>query len=295
MTIATTIEPTAATTGPLPEIQEGEEQRLLTFSPPVRSFEGKAKPHEPFWRFVNKADSESGQAELELYGVISEYAWFDDDITPRMFKEQLYQAGNGGPILMRVDSPGGDPFAASVIRSILMDYPGEVTAKIEGMAASAAVTVVLGADKVQILDSAYMMIHDPYFAVMFAILTVSDLERWARALTGLKEGMVDAYVGQTGLKAEEVSRMMADETWMSARQAVNYGFADEVVPGGDMATEMSARNVAVMNCLNNYAHVPPAIKRAYSQLAPERNAAEPDPEALDALRGRVQSILKENK
>ena len=260
---------------------------------PIRSFEGSAKPHEPFWRFVNAAESESKQVELEFYGVISEYSWFEDDITPKLFKEQLYAVGNGAPVLLKIDSPGGDVFAASVIRSTLMDYPGRITARVEGIAASAAVMVTMGAEMVQVMDSAYMMIHDPYVALLFAILFPEDLVKLSKALMSIKDGMLDVYAKRTGLVEDELAQMMADETWMSARQAVNFGFANEVISGG---TKQQAKidNLAFVNSLRNYAHVPPAIMRAYTSLSTHRAAAEHsgNEQELQALRERVQTILR---
>jgi len=103
---------------------------------PIRCFDGNAQPYEPFWRFVNEAESESGQAELELYGVLSEFSWFDDDITPKKFKDDLYKYGKGGPVLLKINSPGGDVIAASVMRTIMTESPGEITARVDGLAAS---------------------------------------------------------------------------------------------------------------------------------------------------------------
>lgn len=72
---------------------------------PIRCFDGNAQPHEAFWRMRNAAET-GGDPEIELYGVISEYSWFDDDITPKMFKDDLYKLGNGGPITVRIDFAG---------------------------------------------------------------------------------------------------------------------------------------------------------------------------------------------
>ena len=263
------------------------------FHEPIRSFEGNAKPHQAFWRFVNAADSESGQVELELYGILSEFSWFGDEITPKMFKDQLYKVGNGAPILLKIDSPGGDVFAAAAMRSMLMDYPGEVTARVDGIAASAAVMVTMGAARVQIMDHAYMMIHDPAFGVM-GYLDIGFLELLLEALNSIKEGILAVYSKRTGISEEELSQLMADELWMSARQAQARGFADEIVTGG--VNTAKTNNGAFVNCFRNYAHVPPAIMRAYSSIAP-RAAAEVsgNEQDLQSLRERVQTILNKEK
>jgi len=263
---------------------------------PIRCFDGNAQPHEPFWRFVDAAESESGQAELELDGVISEYSWFEDDITPKMFKDELYAIGQGGPVLLKVNSPGGDVIAASVMRSILSEYPGEITARVIGMAASAAVAVTTAAKTVQILDTAYMMIHDPAVVVFLAMLDIETLGKLRDDLKNIKDGLVPTYAARTGLSEDKISRMMADETWMSARQAVEYGFADQVIEGGQAAIQ---NKVAFVNCLRNYAHVPPALLQADppENIPPAADSSQPaaaDETEREAqtLRERVRQILE---
>jgi ATP-dependent Clp protease protease subunit len=90
-----------------------------------------------FWVWKNTAETEpDAERVLELNGTIAEESWFDDDITPAMFKDELFSGS--GPITIWINSPGGDCIAASQIYSMLMDYKGNVTVKIDGIAASAA-------------------------------------------------------------------------------------------------------------------------------------------------------------
>ncbi|GEM_PF-1195752 len=221
-----------------------------------RCFEGKAKPGEPFWTFRDAAET-GGDPELEFYGVISEWSWLDDEVTPKKFKDQLYKTGKGGPITVRMDSPGGDPVAASTISSIISSYPGKVTMQIDGEAASAAVLVALAASHIRIQDTAYMMIHDPAVIVWMAALNIETLGRLRDALKSIKQGLMSSYAARTGLSVERLSRMMTNTTWMSAQEAVEFGFADEVVKGGQ---ERPARQFE--NILRNYANVPAALLNA---------------------------------
>jgi len=225
---------------------------------PIRCFEGNAKSYEPFWNFIDSAKSESGETELELDGVISEFSWMGDEITPKLFKDQLYEFGKGGPVLLKVNSPGGDVIAASRMRAILTDYPGDVTARIDGIAASAAVAVVMAASKVKMMDSAYMMIHDPAVVVFLAQLDIETLGNLRDDLKSIKDGIVPVYAQRTGLGEDKISRMMTAETWMSAREAVENGFADEVITGGQKAKDKE-NNVAFVNALHNYINVPSAL------------------------------------
>jgi len=268
---------------------------------PIRCFEGSANPYEPFWKFRDAAEP-GGSTELELYGPISEYSWLGDEITPKKFKDDLNKFGSGGPVLLKINSPGGDPIAASVMRTIMMEYSGEITTRIDGMAASAAVAVALAGKSIKIMDTAYMMIHDPAVVVMMAALNIETLGALRDDLKSIKQGLVDTYAARTGLNADRVSRMMTAETWMSAQEAVSYGFADEVISGGQKPANQFS-NMAFVNALQNYVNVPQALlpRDAEAESMPEsRDQAEakPDPRKVEALRNylkvHAQSKIKEN-
>ena len=261
---------------------------------PIRCFDGNAQPHEPFWTFINQADSESGLTELELSGVISEFSWMGDEITPQLFKDQLYAVGKGGPVLLKVNSPGGDVVAASRMRAILTDYPGPVTARVDGMAASAAVAVVMAASRVKMMDSAYMMIHDPSVVVVLAMLDIETLTSLRDELKSIKDGLVPIFAERTGLAEDKLARMMTNETWMSAREAVELGFADEVITAGQKKT---VADKAFVNCLNTFAHVPPALMQALQTVNPASDLDSSEPfdaekeRQAQSLRIRVNQIL----
>ena len=235
---------------------------------PIRCFEGNAQPHEPFWKWVNV---DTDQPEMELNGVISEYSWLEDEITPKKFKDDLYKFGRGGPITMKINSPGGDVIAASMMRAIMSEYPGEITAQIEGVAASAAVIVSISASKVRIMDSAYMMIHDPAVVVFMAMLDIETLGQLRDNLRSIKDGIVPAYAQKTGMSEERVSNMMRKETWMSAREAVDYHFADEIITGGQKP-KTSIQNIAFVNVIQTYENVPPALLETAEPVDVERES-----------------------
>jgi len=221
---------------------------------PVRIIEGTAKPFERFWNLRSAEDSESGEPEIEFYGPISEYSWWGDEITPNMFKDDLEKHGQGGPVTIRIHSPGGDVFAASAIRAMIADYPGKVTTRIDGLCASAATYVAMAGDHVVMQDSAFFMIHDPW---TITIGGVEELKTTINFLKTIKDGIVETYQNKTHMEAEELARMMSNETWMTARQAQEKGFVDEVVSVGDAKPfKLQLQNMAVLNCLRGYEHVP---------------------------------------
>jgi ATP-dependent Clp protease protease subunit len=228
---------------------------------PMRVIEGSTNPFEAFWKFTDAAQSESGEVELEFFGPISEYSWWGDEVTPDMFKNELYQKGGGKPVTVLVNSPGGEVIAASVIRSILQEYPGKITADIVGLAASAATIMVTGADHIRMRESALFMIHDPSG---LAWGTIDEIKQFIDILKTVKDSIVDAYQTKTKMDREKLAKMMTDETWMTAREAKDYGFIDEVVTGSIKKANMSNMAVGFANCLSNYSNVPEALKALLS-------------------------------
>lgn len=175
-----------------------------------------------FWKWTNQAEAE--ERVLELNGTIAEESWFDDDITPRMFKEELYSGT--GPITIWINSPGGDCIAASQIYSMLIDYKGEVTVKIDGIAASAASVIAMAGTKVVIAPTALIMIHNPSTS---ANGDHRDMSKTIEVLNEVKESIINAYEIKTGLSRAVLSHMMDAVTWMNANKAIELGFADEIL------------------------------------------------------------------
>ena len=161
---------------------------------------------------------------LELNGTIAEESWFEDDVTPRMFKDELYSGD--GPITVWINSPGGDCIAASQIYSMLIDYKGEVTVKIDGIAASAASVIAMAGNKVLMSPTSLMMIHNP---AMAAFGDYRDMEKAIDVLNEVKESIINAYQIKTNKSRAMLSKLMEAETWMNANKAIELGFADGIL------------------------------------------------------------------
>ena len=138
-----------------------------------------------------------------------------------MFRDELF-AGNGD-VIVWINSPGGDCIAASRIYAMLMDYKGNVTVKIDGIAASAASVVAMAGTTVLMAPTAMMMIHNP---ATLAFGDHADMKKAIEMLDEVKESIINAYEIKTGLSHAQLSHMMDDTTWMNARKAVELGFAD---------------------------------------------------------------------
>lgn len=177
-----------------------------------------------FWNWIKVQNNETEERELELNGTIAEESWFDDDVTPRMFKDELFSGS--GPITIWINSPGGDCIAASQIYSMLMDYKDEVTVKIDGIAASAASVIAMAGTKVKMAPTALIMIHNPSMA---AFGERKDMEKAINILNEVKESIINAYELKTGQSRTVLSHLMDNETWMNANKAIQLGFADEIL------------------------------------------------------------------
>lgn len=175
-----------------------------------------------FWNWVK--DEKSDTRTLYLDGVIAEESWFDDDVTPKAFKADLY-AGEGD-IVIWLNSPGGDCIAASQIYTMLMDYKGKVTVKIDGIAASAASVIAMAGTTVLMAPTALMMVHNP---LTVAIGDSEEMQKAIAMLSEVKESIINAYEIKTGLSRTKLSHLMDAETWLNANKAIELGFADGIL------------------------------------------------------------------
>lgn len=173
-----------------------------------------------FWNWKNEADVRT----LTIDGVIAEESWFDDDITPKMFRDELFNGS--GDIELYINSPGGDCIAASQIYTMLMEYTGNVTVKIDGLAASAASVIAMAGTEVLMSPTSMLMIHNPW---TMAAGDHNDMQKAIDVLNEVKESIINAYELKTGMSRAKISRLMEDETWMNAKKAVDLGFADGVL------------------------------------------------------------------
>ncbi|ETA80647.1 head maturation protease, ClpP-related [Youngiibacter fragilis] len=177
-----------------------------------------------FWNWVS---NEAGRT-LFLNGEISDETWYGDEVTPKMFKDELNSCT--GDITVWINSPGGDVFSAAQIYNMLMDYQGNVKVKIDGLAASAASVIAMAGTEVLMSPVAMMMIHNP---MTVAIGDSSEMQKASEMLAEVKESIMNAYEIKTGLSRSKLSHLMDAESWFNAKKAVELGFADKILFDGD--------------------------------------------------------------
>lgn len=192
-----------------------------------------------FWKWNNSVDSVN--SELVLEGPISEESWWGDEVTPQEFRDELNQ--HKGDLMVVLNSGGGDVFAGMAIYNALREFDGDVTVRVDGLAASIASVVAMAADKVIMAPGSMMMIHKPWTMV---VGDTNDLDKTKEILQGIEDSIVPIYQSRTGLGKEEITSMLEAETWLTADQAVEQGFADEAVE----AKQKFTISDAIKNALN---------------------------------------------
>ena len=192
-----------------------------------------------FWNWKNQ--TETAERTLFLNGTIAEESWFDDDVTPQLFKDEL-MSGSGN-ITVWINSPGGDCVAAAQIYNMLMDYKGDVTVKIDGIAASAASVIAMAGTKVLVSPVSMLMIHNPMTA---AFGNSDEMQRAIEMLSSVKDSIINAYEIKTGLSRAKLSHLMDAETWMDANKAVELGFADEIMQRSTETENTAAPTVSML-------------------------------------------------
>ena len=199
-----------------------------------------------FWNWKNKTitnqetETQSQERILFLNGTIAEESWFDDEVTPALFKDEL-NSGEGD-ITVWINSPGGDCIAAAKIYNMLMDYKGNVTVKIDGIAASAASVIAMAGNKVIVSPVSMIMIHNP---ATIAAGDTAEMQKAIAMLDEVKESIINAYEIKTGLSRARLSHLMDAETWMDANSAIELGFADEIMQRNTEEDELEVPNVSM--------------------------------------------------
>lgn len=163
----------------------------------------------------------SGDYEVLIYDEIGFWG-----VTAKQFIDDFKRIPAEAKVTLRLNSPGGDVFDSLAIYNVIKRHPGEVSATIDGLAASGASVVAMAADKIAMPENAFMMIHKVSGGV---IGNADDMRDFADAMDKFDSGLVATYAARTGQSIEKITEMLADETWLTAAEAKELGFADEVI------------------------------------------------------------------
>ena len=211
-----------------------------------------------FWNWKNQ--TEAAERTLFLNGTIAEESWFDDEVTPQLFKDEL-MSGSGN-ITVWINSPGGDCVAAAQIYNMLMDYKGT---------------------KVLVSPVSMLMIHNP---MTVAFGNSEEMQKAIEMLGSVKDSIINAYEIKTGLSRAKLSHLMDAETWMDANKAVELGFADEIMRRADEAEDMTVPTVSMLYSKAN-------VVNSLMERIAAKCAIDPAPttgRSVDELKAKLNTI-----
>jgi len=211
-------------------------------------------------------DHDGDEASIYFYDVIG--GW-DQPTTEEIVRGVRALAAK--TIHLRINSPGGLVFEATAIKTALEQHPARVIAHIDGMAASAASTLMLAGDEIEIAPGGFVMIHNPS---SLAWGDAAEMRRCAEMLDAIRDSIASQYAARTGLSMEDLTAMMQVETWLSAEQAVEKKFVDRIAARAPQAGNLRRFD------LSAYDHPPKALLAApqadplaaYLKTSQERHA-----------------------
>lgn len=223
-------------------------------------------------RYEIKANKKDKEAEIWLYDEIG-YSFFGDGVTAKQFAKDIKGLGKVDNITVRINSPGGDVFDGLAMYNTLAQHPAKVTVYVDGLAASIASVIAMAGDTINMAENAMIMVHNAWG---MSIGNSRDMKEMADRLEKVDGSLITSYQNKTGLSIEEIMGLMDAETWMNAREALDLGFADNIVEELKMAAHFNLEKFRFKNL--------PKITRGPAPKSPS-----PDPQ-VELLKSRFAGI-----
>lgn len=231
---------------------------MMLLAPAAAALTNETRP-QGSWYSIRAAAR--GVAEVLLYDEIG--AW---GITAKQFAKDLKALGDLQRIDLRVHSPGGDVFEGTAIYNLLKHHPARVEGYVDGLAASMATVILMACDTVYIPENAMWMVHKPWGITGG---DADDMRRYIDLLDKIEDTMVMAYAAKTGKSAEDIKALLTEETWMTGREAVEAGFADQLTEPLAAAAQLNSKR------MQEFAHMPEALKNLIQPRAQGTPPANP--------------------
>ncbi len=187
---------------------------------------GGVELEKKFWSMTKNENN----ADISIFGeiVTSGYEWYESDVSASGFQKDLKGLGEVDTINLHINSPGGSVFDGIAIYQMLVQHKAAINVYVDGLAASIASVIAMAGDNIYIPKNAMLMVHNPW---TMAVGNASELRKQADDLDKIGQSMQESYLSKTNgkLDQETLQKLLDDETWLSADDAVAYGFADEVL------------------------------------------------------------------
>lgn len=249
-----------------------------------------------FWKFSNLGATKT--PELEIYGEITDFPWYDSDVSACGFVEELSALGDVEEITVRINSGGGDVASAIAIASRLRDHPAKINVKIDGIAASAATIIAMAGDSRAIAENGLFMVHDPS-TYIYGHVDKDELEKASRMLETVQESIANSYVEATGKSKEEILEIMSAETWYTGEEAVAEGFCDQLL--FSPVTMLENKGYRVINSVSinpeDYKNFPKSTSNTslLRQAPPQENETEVPDLTNNTNKKEVEEVVIKNE
>lgn len=242
-----------------------------------------SKDIKRFWTLTIRNEAGAEEAELLVYGDIGADSWKDEYVGAKAFAEALSSV-KGKHVTVRINSYGGDVFAGQAIYSMLKRHPGGCTTLVDGIAASAASIIAMAGDTVIMPENAMLMIHNPW---CLAYGNAADFRKTADDMDKIGESLVAVYAAKTGKTGDEIRAMLDAETWLTAQEAVDMGFADEIEAAREIAASVSDGMMHVVSAAGEA-----VVEAAKMKRTPQEWMRKPENKAVPQAKGEVHCMPK---
>lgn len=227
-------------------------------------------------KITAQTEGEKKTAEVYIYDVIGMDFWTGGGVTAKGFAERLDELGPLDTITVRINSPGGDVFDGTAIYNALVRNPAHVVVEIDGLAASAASYIAMAGDEIRIAENGTMMIHQAQGGCMG---DCEDMLKTAEILQKLDGTIADIYARRTNRKSETWARMMAEESWFNAEEAVKHRLADSIVPNKKQVSNFAPE---VLNKISKRPERIAALLKVASEAPEEETDLKIDDEEVES-------------
>ena len=211
------------------------------------------EPKKPikYWE-MSKTNDNVG--EISIYGEIVSEKWFDEETSATSFKDDLNDLDDVDTINLHINSPGGSVFEGIAIHNMLKMHKATVNVYVDGLAASIASVIAMSGDTIFMPENSMLMIHNPW---TFAMGNAKELRKQADDLDRIAQASIKTYLSKSNGKIDEETlvKLLDEETWLSAQEAVDYGLADEVLEANQAVASLPGE------FLERYKRVPSQLRK----------------------------------
>ena len=176
-----------------------------------------------FYSFENKTDT---SADLYIYGDITSYEWDESDVSAWGFKKELEELGEISELNVHINSYGGETFQGLAIYNLLKQHKAQINVYVDGIADSSASIIAMAGDKIYMPKTSLMMIHNCW---KWAVGNSKELRKTADDMDKVAIAYKEAYLSKINITEDELDKLLDEETYLTADECIEMGFADEIV------------------------------------------------------------------